>query len=491
MSSRRPLYQATDTHTVTDPESQPTPRVEVADADPGSFRDPGGRVFLHSDEVYRTLDEHALGNWEALRATRFFPKEVAAGRIVATELVDHVEVDGDWAGILHHERVPVITYPYEWTFSMLKEAALLQLDLLTAALSEGMILKDSTPFNIQWRGAKPVFIDIGSFERLDKGDIWVGYRQFLAQYLYPLMLAAKVGVPFQPWLRGRPDGLTANQMNAVMGSRGRLLSKSGLLHVTLPARAEKSDRGSGRDVRSEYKEAGFSREMIEANVKGLRTIIDKLSWEPDRSRWNRYAADCEHVHLQRDAKAEFVSNVLAKGPFDTVWDVGANDGHFSKLAAEHANHVLALDADELVLDELFRSLESGGPVNVLPILQDLADPSPGIGWRGMERPPLVNRSTPDLVLALAVVHHLVIGRNVPLASFVDWLADLNARVVLEFVPPDDPMVVALAANKKPHEIHRDYTESSLREYLEDRFMIEQEQAVPSGGRRLFSLVPIV
>jgi len=280
-------------------------------------------------------------------------------------------------------------------------------------------------------------------------------------------------------------------MNAVMGSKSRLLSKSGLLHVTLPARAENSDRESGRDVRSEYKDAGFSKEMIEANVKGLRSIVEKLSWEPNKSRWNRYAADCEHVHLQRDAKAEFVSSVLAEGPFGTVWDVGANDGHFSKLAAQHADYVLALDADELVLDELFDSLRATGPGNVLPILQDLADPSPGIGWRGMERPPLDHRSTPDLVLALAVVHHLVIGRNVPLASFIDWLANLEARVVLEFVPPDDPMVVALTANKKPHEIHRDYTEESLRGYLKDRFVIENEQAVPAGGRRLFSLAPIV
>ena len=476
---------------MTEPESQPTPRVGVPNADPGSFRDPGGRVFLHDGEVYRTLDEHALENWHALVATKFFSREVAAGRIIATTLADGIEIDGDWAGVLHHERVPVITYPYEWTFSMLKQAALLQLDLLLAALAEGMILKDSTPFNVQWRGTRPVFIDVGSFERLDKGDIWVGYRQFLAQYLYPLMLTANVGIPFQPWLRGRPDGLTASQMNAVMGSKGRLLSKSGLLHVTLPARAEKSDRGSGRNVRSEYKEAGFSKEMIEANVKGLRTIIEKLTWEPDTSRWNRYAADCEHVHLQRDAKAEFVSRILADGPFTTVWDVGANDGHFSKLAAQHADYVLSLDADELVLDELFRSLQSDGPGNVLPILQDLADPSPGIGWRGMERPPLEHRSTPDLVLALAVVHHLVIGRNIPLASFVDWLADLSARVVLEFVPPDDPMVVGLTANKKPHEIHRDYTEASLREYLQDRFVIESEQAVPAGGRRLFFLVPIV
>jgi len=476
---------------VTEAVPQPEPRVAVPNADPGSFRDPGGRVFLHDGEVYRTLDDHALENWKALASTHFFPKEVAAGRIIATEMAEDMAPIGDWAGILRHERIPVITYPYEWTFSMLRDAALLQLDLLTAALAEDMILKDSTPFNIQWIGTRPVFIDIGSFEKLDKGDVWVGYRQFLAQYLYPLLLTARVGIPFQPWLRGRPDGLTADQLHNVMTARDRFLTRGGLLHVTLPARAERSDSGTGRDVRSEYKKAGFSKAMIEANVKGLRKIVEKLVWEPDTSRWNRYAADCEHVHLQRDAKAAFVSKVLTNGPFDVVWDVGANDGHFAKIAADHADIVLALDADELVLDQLFRSLKDDGPDNVLPNLHDLADPSPGIGWRGKERQPLIDRSRPDLVLALAVVHHLVVGRNIPLASFVDWLADLDARIVLEFVPPDDPMVVALTANKKPHEIHRDYTEAALRTYLDGRFRIEDEQAVPSGGRRLFSLVPIV
>ena len=152
-------------------------------------------------------------------------------------------------------------------------------------------------------------------------------------------------------------------------------------------------------MRSEYKEAGFSKEMIESNVKGLRSIVEKLTWEPDTSRWNRYASNCEHVHLQRDAKAGFVSSVLAGGQFSTVWDIGANDGYFSKLAAQHAEYVLALDADELVLDELFRSLRSGGQRNVLPVLQCLAHPSPGIGWRGMERPSLDPRrfgSTPPV-----------------------------------------------------------------------------------------------
>lgn len=468
------------------------PPADWSRTDPGSFRDPGSSVFYRDGEVYRYLDSRSLGNWRRLDETEFFTQQVGAGRIVATELVSDAEPlgGGKWAGVLRHERIPVISYPYEWTFSMLREAALLQLDLVLAALAEGMILKDSTPFNVQWRGREPVFIDIGSFEALEEGDIWVGYKQFLSQYLYPLMLTARVGIPFQAWLRGQPDGLTAEHIRRVMPKRD-LWRRSGLLHVALPARAERSRRAGGRDVRSELKEAGFSKKMIEANVRGLRRVVEKLEWDSGRTRWNRYATGCDHVSKQRDAKAEFVAKVLNGGVQRVVWDLGANDGYFSKLAAEKAEYVLALDSDEAVVDEMFTSLAVSGPDNVLPLVHDLADPSPGMGWRGRERPPLGDRSSPDLILCLAVVHHLVIGRNLPLRAVIGWLADFNARVVLEFVPLSDPMVLSLTANRKPHEIHRDYDEAALRSYLANRFVIEAETALPGGDRRLFALRPIV
>jgi hypothetical protein len=382
----------------------------------------------------------------------------------------------------------VVSYPYEWTFSMLRDAALLQLELLTAALAEDMILKDSTPYNVQWRGSRPVFIDVGSFERLEPGDVWVGYRQFLRQYLYPLMLRAYLDIPFQPWLRGEPEGMTAEQLRRMLSTRD-LARKGVLLHVAMQARAERRYHDSERDVRSELKEAGFRKELIEANVGGLRKTVAALEWDHGDSDWNRYADDCHHVSVQRDAKSEFLARVLAEHRPGTVWDVGANDGHFSRQAATVADYVLAMDADEVVLEELYRRLSADGVTNVLPLLQDLASPSPGLGWRGAERSPLESRSHPDLVMCFAVIHHLVVGRNLPLRSVVDWLADLDSRIILEFVPPDDPMVLRLVANKRPHEVHTDYTEDALRGYLADRFVIEHEEAVPGGGRRVFSLRP--
>jgi hypothetical protein len=458
-------------------------------ADPGSFRDPGSRVYRVGETIYRALDERAAMNWKALRATRFFEDGVAAGTIIGTEPAEAAPgVDG-WAEVVRHDTVPVISYPYEWTFSMLKDAALLQLDLLLAALAEDMILKDSTPYNVQFIGSRPVFIDIGSFERLEPGDVWVGYRQFLQQFLYPLMLTARVGVPFQPWLRGRMEGLTADEMSRMLGPRDHL-RKSSLLHVSLPARSERRYEGddSGRDVRSELQQAGFSKDMIVTNVEGLRRVVTELTWDPDHSRWDDYVS-CAHVSGQREFKADFVTRSLLELAPDTVWDLGTNDGHFARLAGVTTDRVVAFDADHLVLDHFYRALRLDAVDNVLPLLYDLTDPSPGLGWRGAERRPLAARSTPDLVLCLAVVHHLVIGRNVPLRRVVDWLADLGAHVVFEWVPPDDPMVRGLTANKRPHEVHGDYEEQALRHLVAERLTVTREEPVPGSSRILFALSP--
>ncbi len=170
---------------------------------PGSFRDPESTVFADETGVVRALSERALADWNALAATAFFPRLAAEGKVVATErLGDDAaagSVGGDWAGALRHETIPFVSYPYEWTFTMLRDAALLELELLTAALDEDFVLKDGSAYNVQWRGAQPVFIDVGSFEPLGPGEPWAGYRQFCMLFLYPLLVHALVGVPFHPW----------------------------------------------------------------------------------------------------------------------------------------------------------------------------------------------------------------------------------------------------------------------------------------------------
>ena len=368
---------------------------------------------------------------------------------------------------------------------MLKAAAMLQLELLGAALDEGMTMKDATPYNITFRGVSPVFIDIGSFRRYERGEPWLGYGQFCRMFLYPLMMQAHSDIAFQPLLRGSIDGIPSDQMRGVI--RGtRVLKPGAMLDVVMQARAERTLAASKRDLRGELSTAGFSIDMIKSNVKRLTGVIEKTVWQPRASTWSEYNA-CAHVSTQRGPKEDFVRTVVHSAHRRLVWDLGANDGHFSRLAAGNADVVVAADADELVVDRLFQSLTQLGPGNVLPLVFDLANPSPGLGWQGRERRRLEDRGNPDLVLCLAVIHHLVISANLPLAEVIEWLASLRAEVVFEWVPPDDPMARQIAVNKRKHEIHADYTEDSLRALVRDRFEIRTES--PIEQRTIFHLSP--
>ena len=426
-----------------------------------------------------------MADWEALAATKFFTREVEAGRLIATQLEpDAAWPAGSW-GLLSHARIPFWSYPYEWSFSMLKAAALLQLEMLAAALDEGLTIKDATPYNITFRGPAPVFIDIGSFRPYESGEPWLAYGQFCRMFLYPLMMRCYGDIAFQPLLRGSIDGIAPDHIRSVI--RGsRILKPGAMLDVVMQARAEKSMTSSKTDVRREVSTAGFSIEMIKSNVRRLTGVVDKLAWQPQVSTWSDYKA-CAHVSTQRAPKEDFVRNVVNSAPWRLVWDLGANDGHFSRVAASNAELVVAADADELVIDRLFQDLAVSGPGNILPLVFDLADPSPGLGWRGQERRRLEDRGRPDLILFLAVVHHLVVSGNLPLREVVDWLASFRAEVVFEWVPPDDPMARQIAVNKRKHEIHADYNEESLRALLRNRFEIRTE--TPLEQRTLFHLSP--
>jgi hypothetical protein len=258
-----------------------------------------------------------------------------------------------------------------------------------------------------------------------------------------------------------------------------------MLDVAMQARAQRNT-SSDRDVRQELSSAGFKPEMIKANLKRLAGIISGLDWSPQSSTWSEYA-QCDHVVTQRQAKSDFVTGALSEGRRHLVWDLGANDGHFSRLASRFADLVIAADADQLVVDRLFAELSAEGPKNILPLLFDLSNPSPGLGWRGRERRPLEERGRPDLVLMLAVLHHLVVAGNLPLSEVVDWLASLRSEIILEWVPPTDPMAKRLAVNKREGEIHSDYNEESLRSLLADRFSTNAEKELE--GRILFHLSP--
>ena len=299
------------------------------------------------------------------------------------------------------------------------------------------------------------------------------------------MLRSYKEVSFRPWLRGSLDGIAAGDFRQLLRPRD-LLKKGVLLHVAMQARAERRYQAVSRDVRSEIRQAGFRKELIQNNVKQLQKTVGELTGPTGGSEWSDYASQ-DHVLQQRELKGNFLRKSLGNPAL--VWDLGANDGYFSRIAAESGAYVVAADSDEVVVDRLYRTLTAEGDQRIQPLVVDVSDPSPATGWRQRERTALDTRANPDLVVMYAVIHHLVIGGNVPVREVLEWLATLRSRVVIEFVPVGDPMTDLLLANKRASDVHQDYTEEAFRAHLATWFEIEDEQPVAGSTRTLFSLRP--
>ena len=458
---------------------------EIA-VEPGSFRDRTARVFYHDGHILRGLTDTALKEWQALSATNFYRRFSASGALVPTRQRDSASLpfssDPMWAGVLEHERLPFVSYPYEWSFGMLRDAAILQLDLVLGALEDDIGLKDASAYNVQWRGTSPVFVDIASFYKRREGEPWVGYRQFCQMFLYPLLVQAHRDVPFQPWMRGNIDGMDAEVCLNLLSARDYL--RAGVLaHVYLQAKAQKAYNQTTRDVRADLTRAGFDKRIISANASRLRALVTSLQWKPKQSTWSDYIECGHYADANAAQKREFVRDVAGTRSWPLVWDIGCNVGIFSRIVAERAKYVVAMDADHLAIDRLYHALKSERVANILPLVVNVTDPSPNLGWRNLERKRIGERGRPDLVLALALIHHIVIGGNIPMAEFVEWLRDVGGDLVIEFVTRQDPMVMTLLRNKDDH--YTDYTEENFERELSARFKIVRRQPLGSGARIMY------
>jgi ribosomal protein L11 methylase PrmA len=368
---------------------------------------------------------------------------------------------------------------------MLKDAALLHLELLAAALVEDVVIKDGTAYNIQWRGTRPVFIDVASFERLSPGHPWAGYRQFCQTFLFPLMMQAYKNVPFQPWLRGRLNGISPQECRNVMSFRD-LFRRGVATHVFLHAWLDARQTFQDFDVLQDLPAAGFGKEQILRNVDRLIGLVRRLEWSPPESAWSGYADANTYAPADQRRKEDFVRNVTGSRRWKLIWDLGCNTGTYSRIAAENADCVVALDADQLAAERFYQALKNqpdGNTSRILPLVSDLVDAPGGQGWRGAERKALVDRGRPELTLCLALIHHLVIAMGVPLPELIDWLAGLTTNLIIEFVSKEDPMVRRLLRGRRDN--YSDYEPDVFERVLNDRFDVVRSEPLASGTRTLY------
>lgn len=451
--------------------------------DPGSFRDPSGRVFIEDDRVLRAIYEMGRDNFEAVQQAGVLDALIAKGLLVEAEEADVAaadELEPKPAHLLAHPKIPFISYPYEWTFSQLKAAALLHLELHLEALNSGFTLCDATAYNVQFRGTEPVFIDHLSVVPYEEGEIWAGHRQFCMQFLNPLILWAKRGVVPNAWYRGSVEGIPPEDLAAVLSWKDKL-SFTVLAHVVTQAKAHK------HALKTETKEKivktrKLPKRSLVAMLEGLKSYISGLELPGGRSVWSDYAEDNSYNAEKRAEKHDFVASMAASVQPEMMFDIGCNSGDFTQTALDAgAQSVVAFDFDYGALERCYSRFAQSG-ASVLPLWLDAANPSPAQGWANAERASLGDRGKIDAMVALAVIHHIAIGRNVPLDMAVDWLIGLAPYGVIEFPNKDDVMVRKLLANRK--DIFPDYTEEAFLHHVGKRAAIVEQKKLGADGRMI-------
>ncbi|MBT3333347.1 MAG: class I SAM-dependent methyltransferase [Rhodospirillaceae bacterium] len=450
----------------------------------GSFRDPAGHVYDIDGRIIRTIAPEAVEDFRQVMAAPCFQSLIDDGWLIDSNILSAEDCPLDLPDktmAIEHSRIPFISYPYEWSFAALKSAALLHLDLHIRCMDDNITLCDGSAYNIQFIGPRPVFIDLLSLRPYREGEPWAGYRQFCEQFINPLLLGAKLGIAPNAWYRGALEGITAGDLASMLKWQHRL-SWNMFWHVFMQASLQnKATAQSGNSV---PKIPHVARAGKIAILKQLRKWIASLSLKSSGiSTWGDYAHSHSYDSDAESQKRDFVAAAVKDVTPATLLDLGCNVGDYTVLALESgAGRVLGADADHLALERAF-SRAQAEDLDFLPLYLDGANPTPSQGWNGVERDSFTTRAKSDMSLSLAVLHHLVIGRNIPLDQAVPWIVSLAPNGVMEFVTKDDPMITRMLALRE--DIFPDYTQARFEEILSEHATITASQVVLGGNRVLY------
>jgi hypothetical protein len=446
---------------------------------PSSFRDPSGFLFAEDGLLYRQVNQAYRESYDRLTASGLYDALTDSGSLIRHEEVDLelARTDGAYR-VLKPEVVPFVSYPYEWCFSQLQDAALLTLEVQKTALDFGMTLKDASAYNVQFLRGKPVLIDTLSFDGYDEGQTWAAYRQFCQHFLAPLALMSYTDVRLGQLLRLYIDGVPLDLASALLPYRTRL-SFALLSHIHLHARSQKHFAERTADVRSRK----ISRLSLLGLLDNLESAVKKLKCQARDTLWSDYEEQQSYSADALDQKRQVVAAFLDQVQPRVVWDLGANVGLFSRLASDRGVLTISLDADPGCVERSYLESRRKGETNLLPLLIDLTNPSPAIGWQHQERMSLKERGPAELVLCLALIHHLAISNNLPLPLVADFLAGISGSLILEFVPKTDPRVQRLLSTRQ--DIFTDYTQQAFEKAFGERFEIHSSVQLAGSERVLY------
>lgn len=450
-----------------------------------SFRDPSGFVFKQKAVVYRQINKIYKSDYENLMNSGLYRDLVASNSLIEhkeVELPTHKEKDGAWK-VIRPREIPFISYYYEWPFSMLKDAALLTLSIQKKALDYNMSLKDATAFNIQFFNGKPIFIDTLSFEKYEEGKPWIAYEQFVENFLSPLLLMSKVDVKLGRLSSVFVNGIPLELTSKLLPFKSRF-SLSTLIHIFAHASAQKkySDKKLNKGMRSKK----FTKTALKGLIDNLESAVKSLEWNPTGTQWEDYY-DADRNNYKDESfkhKMDLVEKFLKPIKPGIVFDIGANTGMFSKIAAKMGANTIAFDIDYGALEKNYRDLvKKEGEEKILPLFLDLATPTPAVGWENLERMSVFERGPADAVLALAVIHHLAITYKAPFIYQAQGFARMGNNLIVEFVDREDSQVKKLVTNRD--DILQDFTKENFEKAYKEFFKIKEAVSIKGSKRTLY------
>lgn len=451
--------------------------------DPASFRDPSGQVFVGDDYVCRTIDKSFIKVWSLVKESGFLSR--AAEKKL---LLEHEDIPplGNSAASIKAVRLPFISYPYEWSFSQLKDAALLTLELLKCSESYGLMLKDATAYNVQFEGVRPVFIDHLSFEELEPGRPWVAYLQFCQHFLGPLALMHYCGHDCgrfsEFWINGIPLEVSSSLLPA-----RTWLSPWLLIHIHLHRRMQKKHQDARKSAQA-AKNIRLDPKAIQKLAESLAAAVEALSPPSFPTEWGDYYNDTNYSTEGNLDKSRIVEESARVHGGGLALDLGANTGMFSRLVSPYFRQVIAADIDRLAVDIHYRHLKKNGPDNILPLVLDLSNPSPPLGWGEEERASFSGRCHMDFMTALALIHHLVFTAGIPMYKIAEYFSKLlrpGGVLLLEFVPLEDSQVQRLLAARS--NVFPDYNLQGCLDAFKGRFSLISRHEIKDSLRTMLVL----
>ena len=446
-----------------------------------SFRDPSGFIFTRDGELFRQVNNSYHKEFDKLVSSGLYDDLTAAGKQVRHTETSETPADASLVyKVIRPEPIPFISYPYEWSFSQLKDAALLTLEVTKLAIQKGMILKDASAYNIQFVDGNPMLIDTLSFGLYKEGKPWEAYRQFCQHFLAPLALASLVDIRLIQLLRVHIDGIPLDLASELLPQKTRLGLSGLALHIHMHARAQKQFADNT---------TAASTGMVLGNaallnlLNGLEKTVSSLKWEPKGTEWGDYYSVTNYNDEALKLKGELVGSMIEQAKPKTVWDLGANNGLFSREASKRGIETIASDIDPAAVEKNYLAIKQYGEKHILPLVVDLTNPSASIGWGLKERDSLLARGPVDLVMALALIHHLAISNNVPLVMVAEFLASSGNWAIVEFVPKSDSQVKRLLATRK--DIFPDYNEEGFEKAFGKYFKMVKKVPIQGSERTLF------